>query len=429
MPETTPGPTGFQKVLEFLGLKRTIIGLLGMVLLVGMGEKMAERFLPIYLVALAGAQGELLAGMLNALTNLLGALYSFPGGYLSDRLGTKKALLVFNLLAIFGFAIVIVFRSALAVFVGSFFFLSWTAISLPATMSLVAQALPRNKRTMGVTMHSLIRRIPMAIGPVLGGLFIWWGIHISNGDKDQGTIIGIQIAFVAAIVLAVLAIFLQQHLIKEDPAATEAHKKKAEPSPYRIFREMCPELKNLLFSDTLIRFCEQLPYAYLAIWAMDKVAHPVSAPEFGILTAIEMATAMLVYIPVAYFADKSGKKPFVAVTFLFFTIFPVALLYAQSFWPLAIAFFIRGLKELGEPTRKALIMDLAPEDRKAATFGTYYLVRDLVVSFAAVGGALLWYEVSPQIDLLAAFACGAIGTVIFIIWGKDTPAPSKAAST
>ena len=30
-------------------------------------------------------------------------------------------------------------------------------------------------------------------------------------------------------------------------------------------------------------------------------------------------------------------------------------------------------------------MDLAPEDRKAAMFGLYYLIRDVIVSLAAFG--------------------------------------------
>jgi len=102
-----------------------------------------------------------------------------------------------------------------------------------------------------------------------------------------------------------------------------------------------------------------------------------------------MVTAMLVYIPVAYLADRSTKKPFVVITFVFFTLFPLALLFARSFEVLILAFILRGLKEFGEPTRKALIMDLAPEDRKAAMFGLYYLMRDVIVSVAAFGGAFL----------------------------------------
>ena len=82
-------------ISDFLGLRRSTVGMLSMVILVGMGEKMAERFLPIYLMALGG--GALSIGFLNGLDNLLSALYSFPGGYLSDRLGTKRALLDFTL--------------------------------------------------------------------------------------------------------------------------------------------------------------------------------------------------------------------------------------------------------------------------------------------------------------------------------------------
>jgi len=90
-----------KKAASFLGLSRSMAGMLAMVVLVGLGEKMAERFLPIYLVALGG--GVVSVGLLNGLDNLLSALYSYPGGYLADRLGFKKALLIFNLMAMAGF--------------------------------------------------------------------------------------------------------------------------------------------------------------------------------------------------------------------------------------------------------------------------------------------------------------------------------------
>ncbi|NLF93403.1 MAG: MFS transporter [Oligosphaeraceae bacterium] len=391
--------------LAFFGLNRGIAGLLAMVILVGMGERMAERFLPIYLIALGG--GVLSIGLLNGLDNLLSALYSFPGGYLSDRLGTKKALLIFNLLAIIGFLIVILIPAWPAVIGGSFFFLSWTAISLPATMDLVARALPKNKRTMGVSMHSLVRRIPMALGPLLGGLFI----------NRWGETTGVRLAFVGALVLALVAIILQQRLIPEH-APGDSSEPRAEHNPLRLFREMSPALRRLLVSDILVRFCEQIPYAFVVVWAMKDVSSPVSAFEFGILTSVEMTIAVLVYIPVAWMADRTTKKPFVVLTFIFFSLFPLALLFCQSFWPLLAAFGLRGLKEFGEPTRKALIMDLAPEGRKAAMFGLYYLLRDIVVSAAAFGGAFLWLF-DPRVNFLTAFAFGLAGTVWFAISGRD----------
>jgi MFS family permease len=389
-------------------LQKSTVGMLFMVILVGMGERMAERFLPIYLIALGG--GPIVIGLLNGLDNLLSALYAFPGGYLSDRLGFKKALLVFNLFAMFGYLLVILIPAWPAVLVGAVFFLSWSAISLPATMSLVARVLPTDKRTMGVSMHSLVRRIPMALGPITGGLFI--GIW---GEKD-----GVRLAFGVALVLAVAAAVMQQKLIEEGSAKKSDGEptQRPEKNPLRLFREMSPALKRLLVADILVRFCEQIPYAFVIVWSMKIIHAPVTAFQFGILTSIEMATAMFIYIPVAYFADRSAKKPFVIITFVFFTLFPLSLLFSTSFEILVLAFILRGLKEFGEPTRKALIMDLAPENRKAAMFGLYYMMRDIIVSLAAFGGAFLWM-ISPQVNFIVAFAFGVIGTLSFALAGTD----------
>lgn len=388
-----------RKITEFLGLKKSMIALLLMVVLVGLGERMAERFLPIYLLALGG--GTLTIGLLGGLTNLISALYSFPGGYLSDRLGYKKALLIFNLISLVGYGIVMIFPYWQAVIIGSLFFLAWSAISLPATMSLVSDVLPHDKRTMGVTLHSLVRRVPMALGPIFGGVLI--GIY---GEKD-----GVRLAFAGAFILGLVSLILQQKMIAGD------HKKgQAEKRPSRLWRYMNPALRNLLISDILIRFSEQIPYAFVVVWCIKY--NGITATDFGLLTAIEMLTAVLVYIPVAYLADRSTKKPFVVITFFNFTLFPLVLLFSHSFWMMVVAFVIRGLKEFGEPTRKALIMDLAPEGKKAGIFGLYYLSRDVIVSVAAFGGAFLW-QVSPQLNFLIAFACGLSGTIYFWIFGKD----------
>jgi MFS family permease len=400
------------RIPGFLGLQRSTVGVLAMVVLVGMGERMAERFLPIYIMALGG--GTLAIGLLQAMDNMLSALYAFPGGYLSDRIGTKRSLLVFNLVAMAGFALVILIPAWQAVLAGAVLFISWSAISLPATMSLIYKVLPQHKRTMGVSMHSLVRRIPMALGPLLGGLFI--GIW---GERD-----GVRIAFGAALAMAAVALLLQQRMIADDtPSATfpaDVCDLTPERNPLKLMRLMNPAMKSLLVTDILIRFCEQIPYAFVVVWCMKTIAQPVSAFQFGLLTTIEMATAVLVYIPVAYMADRGTKKPFVLTTFLFFTFFPLVLLYSRSFEWLIAAFILRGLKEFGEPTRKALIMDLSPDSCKAGMFGLYYLIRDIFVAGAALGGAFLW-QISPQTNLVTAFVFGIIGTVGFGFFGRDIP--------
>jgi len=388
-------------IRSFFVLNSSIIALLAMVVLVGMGEKMAERFLPLYLMAVGGTTWAV--GSLNGMDNLLSALYSFPGGYLSDLLGYKKALIVFNLVAMAGYVIVILVPTWWAVLVGAVFFISWTAISLPAIMSLVSKAVPKDKRTMGVSLHSLTRRIPMALGPVVGGVLI----------QVFGRVQGVRISFGVALLLGAVAIVLEVFFIKEDQdAGKKDHAVRLKDS----IRFITPDLRNLLISDILIRFAEQIPYAFVVLWAVDR--NGITPLQFGVLTTIEMVTAMLVYIPIAILADRNSKKPFVLTTFVFFTAFPIVLYFSRSFPALCGAFVLRGLKEYGEPTRKALIMDLAPENAKASTFGTYYLLRDVIVSVAAFGAAWLWNR-GPGVNFFTAAAFGATGTIYFAVFGRD----------
>ncbi len=388
------------KLANFLALQKNTAVLLVMVILVGTGERIAERFLPLYLLVLGG--GVMSVGIFSGANNFVNAAYSYFGGYISDRVGHKRALLLFNGMTIAGYGIVIFFPYWQAVILGSFFFLSWSAISMPATLELVSRSVPANKRAMGVSLNSITRRFPMMIGPLIGGVLIE-----RFGEAD-----GIRYSFIIAIVLASISLVLQQKLITDQRYRNGS----AQPNPFVLWRSMSGSLKDLLLSDILIRFCEQIPNAFVIIWCINiSGTTPI---EFGILTTVEMMTALLIYIPVAHFADKTAKKPFIAATFGFFTLFPIVLMFSQTFVLLIIAFIIRGLKEFGEPTRKALILELCPEDKKAGMFGFYYLLRDSVVACAALAGAWLW-NISPSANLLSAFAFGVLGTVWFIFKGNE----------
>ena len=388
-----------QTLAGFLGLKGNVVSLLIITLLIYSGEKLWERFLPKYFETIGAT--VLIIGGLGFLQNMLGAIWALQGGYLADKLGTRKSFLLFNLLAIAGYLIAIIFTNWIAVFIGMIFFSAWSNISLPGSMSLITDALGSKKSVMGISMHSFIRRIPMAIGPVIGGIII----------MHYGVVHGIKISFAISVLLCLTGMIFQFRM--KDQKTTEYESV----HPVILWRQMDIRLKNLLVSDILIRFCEQIPYVFVVIWCLDRLK--ISPEHFGVLTAIEMIVAALVYIPVASFSEKLEKKPFVAVTFFFFTIFPLILFFSRSYYALMIAFIIRGLKEFGEPTRKALITDLCPPESKARTFGLYYFLRDFTVSFAAFLGGLLWMQ-SPGLNLFSAAFFGMLGTLYFIFFGKGT---------
>jgi len=57
-------------------------------------------------------------------------------------------------------------------------------------------------------------------------------------------------------------------------------------------------------------------------------------------------------------------------------------------------------------------------------FGLYYLIRDVIVSVAAFGGAFLW-QINPQMNLITAFVFGILGTVGFAVFGRDLSVPTN----
>lgn len=374
------------------------------VILVGLGEKIGERYLPVYLVA-TGA--SLFApSILNALDNFLSAVYSFPGGWISNKFGYKRALLFFNIFAILGYLIVILFPGWISIIVGSVFFLSWSSLSMPAYMDLIRNEIPKNKQVFGVSLHSLIKRVPQAIGPLMGGVLV----------DSFGIETGIKIAFIIAIICSVFGILIQQSFLKKNPPK----EKKADKFVAILPHHFPKQLRILLVSDILAKFCSQIPYAYIAIWAMEyEKGAQISGTLFGTLTTIEMCCAIFSYVLVGLVGDKFKKKGFIMTTFVLYVLFPLVLLVSHNYGLLVIAFIIRGFKEFGEPVRKAQIMDLAPEGKESIYFGAFYLYRDVLVTAGVFLGGALWV-LNPELNLLAAAAFGLGACLNYGILGKTT---------
>ena len=386
----------FRRIAEFFALKRNLVVLLVAIFVIGAGEELWMRFVPKYLQTLGAS--VFVIGLYDALRTLLGAVYAYPGGILVDAWGHRRAFLVFNIVSIAGYTLVLLVPHWGAVIAGMFLFLSWTCFSLPATFSLVGATLAANRYSMGVGIQMVVKRLPIMIAPIFGGILI---------DR-LGVIPGVRIALIISILLSAATIFVQWRL-REEPKPQVAPTERW--NIWRSLREFNQPLRRLLLSDILIRFCERIPYAWVVIFAMDYIG--ATGQQVGILTMIEVATASLCIIPTSYFADKHGREPFIIVTFIMFVLFPITLLYSHSFAALAFAFFIRGLKEFGDTSRKALIISYSDPQRRGQMVGAYYLVRDLIVSVAALLGAWLW-SVGPELNFLGASAFGIIGTIIYI---------------
>jgi len=179
-----------------------------------------------------------------------------------------------------------------------------------------------------------------------------------------------------------------------------------------VWRSLPTPLRWLLASDIFIRTCEGLVDVFLVLYAINVIG--ISAPAYGVLVAVQMTTAIVSYVPVARFADRTGRKPFVIATFVAFALFPVAVVLAHDFATLIAAFVVGGLREVGEPARKALIVDLVTPSLRARSIGLYYLIRSLTIAPAAFIGGLLW-DVTPALPFWIAGLIGLVGVVVFAV--------------
>ena len=383
-----------ERVRRLLALERNTLAVVVAMFLMALGENLWRRFLPKYLEALGAP--ILAIGAYGSVEDALDGLYQYPGGWASDRQGRRRALLLFVALAAVGYVVIAAAPTWPVVFVGLLFIMCWTSMASPTLFAVVGDALPAGRRSVGFSVQAILRRLPILVAPALGGALIAYA----------GIRVGVRAGLLVSVALAVLTLVVVRRMRLDRPAA-------AAPSDIRaVWRSLPGPIRRLLASDICIRTCDAMVGVFLVLYAVDIVG--VSAPAFGGLIGVQTATVILCSLPAAHLADRVGRKPFVIATFVAFASFPITVVAAHSLAGLVGAFVVGGLREIGEPARKALILDLVRPDVRARGVGLYYLVRGIAIAPAATVGGLLW-QVSPTLPFLMAGAIGLVGVLLFTL--------------
>lgn len=359
--------------------------------LVGLGEELWKKFLPKYLESLGASVA--VVGLFGTSEDFFDALYQYPGGWLADHWGRRRAFLAFLGAALTGYLIYLFSHSWPFLFVGLAFVMAWQSMASPAIFATIGDALPKERRAMGFTFQSMLKRIPMVISPLVGGAMIA-AFGLRTGIKA-----GLAITLVFVGIAVPLLFLINLRVAPKDSVKMSG-----------VWNAFQLPLKRLLVSDIAIRTCEGMADIFTVLYVTNVTG--ITIPQYGVLVAVQLATAILVYIPSAKIADRIGRKPFVIATFVCFALFPVAVVLANNFAWLVGAFIIGGLREIGEPSRKAMIVDLADPQTRARTVGLYYLVRSFSITPASAIGGLLW-RIRPQIPFIVAGIIGIVGTLLF----------------
>lgn len=423
---TEHSATRLGRLKRWLGLNPNMVVMLTAVLLVGSGEALWINFLPKYLQAL-GATAWII-GAYGSLAELIRTVYKYPSGWLADWLGRRKVLVLFTLMATVGYTVYLSSPSWEWVIFGTFFVgVSWKSLTLPGTFSVVGDNLPSNRRDIGLGLHALTERVSLVLLAPLGGWLITGSLTLvkqpgqnrrENAVQDYdalssglfGPIGGIKTGLGITIVLALIAVgIILRYYVERAPSAVGRPRFSFADG----WRSMDAHLKWMLAADCMVLWAEWVIKVFIILYVVDVLG--VSAFGFGILLSIDKLMGLLLLIPGAKLSERLGRPPFVLAAYGFRTLFPLVLVSASGLFWVVLAFMVRGLNDIGEPARRALLVDRAREMARGRVIGTYHLIRGVAIFPASLVGGWLW-TISEQLPFYAAFLIGAIGFLTYAMW-------------
>src|SRR6516164_10003885 len=260
---------------EILGVERNVAAASGAVFFVGLGEELWKKYLPKYLESLGASVA--VVGLFGTSEDFLDALYQYPGGWLADHLGRRGAFLTFLAAALTGYLIYLFSPSWPFLFSGLAFAMAWQSMASPGIFATIGDALPRGRRAMGFTVQSMLKRIPMVVSPLLGGVMIG-ALGLRAGIR-AGLLI--TIAFVGITIPVLWTINVHR-------ASVDSVKL------WGVWNSLHATLKRLLISDIAIRSCERMADIFVVLDVTNITG--VTIRRYGLLVAMQRATGILVYV-------------------------------------------------------------------------------------------------------------------------------------
>ena len=378
---------------DYLAINSSTGALLGAIVLVCMGSELWGPFLPKYMSNLQAS--IMLIAVYGSFRDLLEAINYLLGGWISGRFNTRRSLLLFNATPLVGLAILMIWHNAVAVFLAIPFVFVWDSLAGPALLTVVGDSLPSDRRAMAFSLQSLFRRSARVLAYAVNAGLVYF----------VGTELGMQTAFgvSAVVVLAGLAVQAKFMTTASRDKSTVINR------PLEVLRGFDPQLKRLLVADIFARLAEGMPRELLILFSLpvlmlagldDKAAWAA----YGMLLMVSQITSAITYLPMGAIASRPGfgKKPYIGLTFFFFASFPVVLAtmgylsrrgiipHVWIFIAMAVAFVFMGMREIGEPARKAMIVDLIPPEQKTQSIGIYWAFRSAMVMLAPIVGGAIW---------------------------------------
>jgi len=362
-------------------------------------SEMIFPLIPIFVTTILGAGKEAL-GLIEGLADSIASLLEIFSGYISDKTGKRKQLVVLGYgissFVKLGIALstqwwhVLIMRAAERVGKG---------IRTSPRDAIIASSASANARGKAYGIHRMMDTLGAIVGPVVA--FLLLGIY---GQSESGY----RTVFLAALVPAFIAVLLIALFVREP--------KKAPPPTSKVpFWEALKQLGGEYKTYLKISLFFSLAYFSFAFFIIRANELGISTDNILLLYLIYNIVYAAAAVPGGMLSDKIGRKPMIAGAFALYGIVCIGFAMAGDFFALALLFALYGIfVAVDESVNKAYIVDMTKEEKRGLALGAYNTAIGAAYLPASIIAGMLWATYGAFVPLALASIISVIAAVALI---------------
>ena len=400
---------------RYRSLPRNVIAIGLVSLLNDASSEIVYPLLPVFLATTLGASA-IAIGMIEGLAESMSSLLKLFAGYLSDRLGKRKSLVVA------GYSLASVVRPMLA------FAQTWQQVlgiriadrvgkgfrTAPRD-AMIADTVQVEQRGIAFGFHRAMDHCGAVIGPILGYLLVV--IFVANAaspTKPEFSRI-----FLVASIPALMAVLVAVFFMKESPV----HRDKGAEIPKLSLRGFDSNFKRFLLVLALFTLSNSSD-SFLILRAMDA---GISVALVPLLWAAHHVTKVLSSLFGGDLSDRLGRKRLIVSGWVLYAAVYAGFAFATQSISLWILFLIYGIYfGLVEGAEKALVADLVRPEQRGTAYGLYNLAFGVTVFPASLLMGMIWDWKGPATAFLVSAFMGATAAVLLLLFVRPHPEPAEA---
>jgi len=366
--------------------------------------------LPILLTSVLGASPRAI-GIIEGAAESVSSLIKLLAGYLSDRFGKRKILVVS------GYALAALARPFLA------FATSWQQVlairltdrvgkgvrSAPRD-AMIADAVAIEQRGIAFGFHRAMDHGGAVIGPLLGFVLVLFFVTNQNAPTRIEFTWVLMLAAVPAIAAVLVSIFFMRESTLLAPRETEVKK--------LSLRGFDSNFKRFLLILALFTLSNSTD-SFLILRARNI---GVSIKGSLLLWSAHHCMKVLSSLWGGDLSDRLGRKRLIVSGWILYAAVYAGFAFVSNQYSIWVLFLIYGIYfGLAEGAEKALVADLVKPEQRGTAYGLYNLAFGITVFPASLLMGVIWDWKGPTAAFLVSAILGATAALLLLLMVKPHP--------